>query len=246
MAVGKNKRIAGKGKGKKGARRKQVDAFARKEWYVVKAPALFKVRDIGRTLVNKSAGNKLASEALKGRVFEASLADLQKTEAYAHRKMFLRCESVQGTNCLTNFYGMDFTTDKLRSLVRKNHTLIEAHIDVATTDGFHLRMFCIGFTKRGEHQTKKTSYAKSSQVRRIRAEMMKAMADAAKTDLQSLVKTLIEESLGSVVEKHCIPIFPVENVFVRRVKMIRAPQIDLGKLMDIHADAPVEQKGEAL
>eukprot|EP01028_Stygiella_incarcerata_P014538 TRINITY_DN980_c0_g1_i1.p1 TRINITY_DN980_c0_g1~~TRINITY_DN980_c0_g1_i1.p1 ORF type:complete len:161 (+),score=28.02 TRINITY_DN980_c0_g1_i1:465-947(+) len=160
--------------------------------------------------------------------------------------MFLRCESVVGANCLTNFYGMDFTTDKLRALVRKNHKLIEAHVDVATADGFHLRMFCIGFTKRGEHQTKKTTYAKTSQIRRIRAEMMKAMTEAAKTDLQSLVKTLTEESIGSIVEKRCVPIFPVENVFIRRVKMIRAPQMDMGKLMDIHSDAPVEQKGEAL
>ena len=38
--------------------------------------------------------------------------------------------------------------DKLRSMVRKWQTLIEAHVDVKTTDGFTLRMFCIGFTKK--------------------------------------------------------------------------------------------------
>ena len=51
-------------------------------------------------------------------MFEASLADLQNDEV-AFRKFKLICEDVQGKNCLTNFHGMDMTTDKLRSLVKK-------------------------------------------------------------------------------------------------------------------------------
>lgn len=62
---------------------------------------------------------------------------------------------------------MDFTTDKLRSLVRKWQTLIEAHVDVKTTDNYTLRMFCIGFTKRREYQVKRTCYAQSSQIRQV-------------------------------------------------------------------------------
>lgn len=65
---------------------------------------------------------------------------------------------------------MDYTTDKLRSMVRKWQTLIEAHVDVKTTDGFTLRMFCIGFTKKRQGQIKRTAYAQSSQVRGRRGE----------------------------------------------------------------------------
>jgi small subunit ribosomal protein S3Ae len=59
---------------------------------------------------------------------------------------------------------MDFTTDKLRSLVRKWQTLIEAYVDVKTTDGYFLRVFCISFTKKRAGQIKKTCYAQASQV----------------------------------------------------------------------------------
>lgn len=59
---------------------------------------------------------------------------------------------------------MDFTTDKLRSLVRKWQSLIEAHVDVKTTDGYTLRMFCLSFTKKRQGQVKKTCYAQSGQV----------------------------------------------------------------------------------
>jgi len=61
---------------------------------------------------------EIASDALKGRVFEVSMADLQNDEV-AFRKFKLVSEEVQGRNVLTNFHGMDMTTDKLRSMVKK-------------------------------------------------------------------------------------------------------------------------------
>ena len=101
-----------------------------------------------------------------GRVYEVSLADLQaETDAErSFRKFKLICEDVQGKNCLTNFYGMNLTTDKLRSMVKKWQTLIEAFVDVKTTDGYLVRVFCIGFTLKQNQTTQKTCYAQSQQV----------------------------------------------------------------------------------
>uniref|UniRef100_A0A8C2Z5D7 Ribosomal protein S3A n=1 Tax=Cyclopterus lumpus TaxID=8103 RepID=A0A8C2Z5D7_CYCLU len=95
MAVGKNKRLT-KG-GKKGAKKKIVDPFSKKDWYDVKAPAMFNIRNIGKTLVSRTQGTRIASDGLKGRVFEVSLADLQNDEV-AFRKFKLITEDVQDTD----------------------------------------------------------------------------------------------------------------------------------------------------
>jgi len=244
MAVGKNKKL---GK-KKGSKKKVVDPFAKKEWYDVKAPAVFNQRQVCKTPVTKTIGTKIASEGLKGRVFEVSLADLQKDEDQAHRKMKLRVEDVQGNRCLTNFYGMDLTTDKLRSLVRKWQSLIEAHVDVKTTDGYLLRMFSIGFTKRRPNQLRKTSYAQSSQIRRIRKKMIDIMTrEASTSDLKDLVVKFIPEGLGKQIEKECQGIYPLQNVFIRKVKVLKTPKFDPYKLLEIHGEAPtLEDTGKAV
>ena len=128
-----------------------------------------------------------ANDSLKGRVIELSLGDLNRDEENSFRKIKLRVEDVQGKNCLTQFYGMSFTSDKLRSLVRKHQHLVEAHVDVKTTDGFILRLQSVAFTKRRPNQVKKNTYAKTSQLREIRKKMMEIMvAESSTVDLKGL------------------------------------------------------------
>jgi small subunit ribosomal protein S3Ae len=169
------------------------DPFSRKELYVVRAPTIFAKRDAGKTIISRTQGTRIASEELKGRVFEMSLADLNGgDEQQAYRKIRLVCEDVQGTNVITNFHGMDMTRDKLCSLIRKWQTLIEASVNVRTTDGYYLRIFAIGFTKKQSNQSvKSTCYAQSGQIRNIRKKMFEIMTEeASKCDLKELVQKL--------------------------------------------------------
>lgn len=234
MAVGKNKGLSKSGK--KGAKKKVVDPFTRKEWYDVKAPTTFTVRNVGKTLVNRTQGTKIASEGLKGRVFEISLADLQGDEI-AYRKFRLIAEEVQGRHVLTNFHGMDLTTDKLRSMVKKWQTLIEAHVDVKTTDGYLLRVFCIGFTKKGQNQVKKTSYAQTTQVRAVRKKMVDIIThEVSKSDLREVVNKLIPDSISRDIDKKCNSIYPLHDVMIRKVKVLKKPKFDLSRLMEMHGE----------
>jgi len=248
MAVGKNKRLS---KGKKGGKKKAQDPFARKELYAIKAPSIFANKNAGKTIITRTQGTKIASEGLKGRVFELSLSDLNGgDEAQAYRKISLVCEDVQGLNVITNFHGMDMTRDKLCSLIRKWQTLIEAFVNVRTTDGYHLRIFCIGFTKKQANQgAKSTCYAQAGQVRNIRKKMFEILnEEASKCDLKELVQKFIStpETIGQEIEKRCQSIFPLQNVFIRKVKVLKKPKFDLTKLMEMHGDSAAEDTGAAL
>ena len=179
-----------------------------------------------------------ANDSLKGRIIEISLADLNKDEEQSFRKIKLRIDEIQGKNCLTNFHGMDFTSDKLRSLVRKWQTLIEAHVDVKTTDGYVIRLFAIGFTKRRPSQVRKTTYAQSSQIREIRKKMFEIMTREATTcDLKELVQKFVPEAIGREIEKASRSIYPLQNVYVRKAKILKAPKFDISKLLELHGES---------
>jgi small subunit ribosomal protein S3Ae len=187
---------------------------------------------------------KIASESLKGRVFEASLADLSKNEDDSYRKIKLRCEEVEGTNCLTTFYGMDLVRHKIGSLIKKHQSLIEANVDVKTTDGFTLRLFCIGFTKKRPNSVRKTFYAGAGQVKKIRAKMVEIMtSEATKSDLRELTLKLIPEMIGKEIEKACQCIYPLQSCYVRKVKLLSSPKFDLQRLLELHEGGSSEEVG---
>jgi small subunit ribosomal protein S3Ae len=243
MAVGKNKRLSKSGK-KGGSKKKVADVMTKKEWYDVVAPAYFTKRTCAKTMVNRTAGNKSAAEALKGRIFEVSLGDLNEDEQQAFRKIYLRVDEVQGRSCLTNFHGMRLTTDKLRSLVRKWCTLIEAAADFKTTDGYTIRVFVVGFTKRRTGQVRKNCYAQTTQVHRLKHKMYDILRNTiTKNDLSSCVQKFQHELIGKDIERMSNMIYPLRDVFVRKVKLIKCPKYDYARLMDVHGGSiPVSRE----
>merc|ERR1740121_1041957 len=245
MAVGKNQRLT-KG-GKKGGKKKTGDPFLKKEWYDIKAPSAFTNRNCGKTLVSRTQGTKIATEEMKGRVLELNLADLNIDEDQSFKKVKLCIEEVQGRNCLTDFHGLTLTRDKLYSLIRKWHTMIEAHADVKTMDGYVVRLFVIAFTNRRPDQIATNCYAQSAQIRKIRRKMVEIMTkETASGQLRDLVKKLIPESIGKEIEKQTQGIYPLKDVLVRKVKILKKPKFDITRLMELHGDSGDHDTGAAI
>lgn len=121
--------------------------------------------------------------------------------------LLFRC--VFGAFSLENVYS---------SMVKKWQTLIEANIDVKTTDGYLLRVFCIGFTAKDAMSQRKTCYAQHSQVRAIRKKMCDIITrDVTSSDLKEVVNKLLPDSIAKDIEKACQGIYPLHDVYIRKV-----------------------------
>jgi small subunit ribosomal protein S3Ae len=237
MAIGKNKKL-----GKKKGAKKKVDPFVRKEWYDVKAPAPFTKRVFGKTCVTKTTGTKIASDQLKGRVVESSLADLNdKSEQLAWRKVKLCIEEVQGRACLTNFHGLDMTRDKYCSYLKKWQSTIEVHAEVKTLDGYILRIFIVAFTGRQTGQIRKCSYAQHAQVKQIRKKIVDILHQEASTvNLVDLVQKFTLDSIPEACKKAALFIYPLSHVIIKKVKTLKKPKFDITKLNELYKEQPIK------
>jgi len=241
MAIGKNKKL---GK-KKGAKKKIQDPFLRKEWYDVKAPAPFVNRVVGKTCVTRTTGTKIASDSLKGRVVETSLADLNNNQD-AWRKVKLCIEDIQGKNCLTNFHAMDMTRDKLCQFIRKWQTLIDVHCEVKTQDGYVLRVFIVAFTNKQPNQARKTSYAQHQQIKAIRKKIVEIITKEGSTSvLADLVAKLNHvDQFPKLITKACQFIYPLSGALIKKVKTLKKPKFDIVRLNELYKESAVKAAPE--
>lgn len=132
---------------------------------------------------------------------------------------------------------MDVTRDKTCTVVKKWQTTIEAFVDVKTSDGYFIRIFTVGFTQKRKTQMRATCYATTGQQKQIRGKMMEIMIqEASKSTLKQLAQKFLEKVIEKRVGKECNKIFPLQNILVTRVKMIKKPKFDITRLMEMYSE----------
>lgn len=120
-------------------------------------------------------------------------------------------------------------------MVKKWQTLIECHVDVKTTDGYLLRVFCIGFTLKDPQSQRKTCYAQHSQIKIIRKKMTDIITrDVSSSDLKEVVNKLLPDSIAKDIEKACLGVYPLHDVYIRKVSTY---QFENGKKQGQHSNA---------
>ncbi|KAI5184996.1 small subunit ribosomal protein S3Ae [Nematocida homosporus] len=252
--------VTSKMKSKKLRSKKSADTMEKKEFYNLVLPSFLGPKEAGLTFIDKSQGTYYAPDALKGRTFEVNQADLglnstttttttttSEGDQQAIRKFKFVVEGVRGKDAMSSFYGMELISDKIKSIPKKWHTLIEACLKVETSDGYLLRVFTIANTKRKPKAVKKNCYASLAQVKAIRQIIFKIIAEELEgCSIQEVMKKLMGESIGSRIEQETLRIYPLQSCHVKKVKVVKRPKVEEGqydskqrsKRVDMVADVP--------
>lgn len=204
---------------------------------IVQAPKPFPVKEqpnfICYAPVNRTAGTVSSVESMKGRIFETSLGDIQNDPKFYSVLASFKVEEVKEKVAYTSFYGMRFSNDKLKGLMKKWRSTITATVDVKTADSYVLRVFVLTFTKKRQLQVRKTTYAHATQVKKITKKMRDSITEAAKKqDITEFCGQLQHGALASTLEKECSPIFPVCDTCIYKVKVVKTPKFEQSKLYD--------------
>merc|ERR1711921_68094 len=60
--------------------------------------------------------------------------------------------------------------------------------------------------------------------------------DVSTVDLKEVVNKLIPDSMSMDIQKACQGIYPLHDVHIRKVKVLKRPRFDLTKLLDMHGE----------
>jgi len=195
--------------------KKVKDKWRMKSWFNVAAPACF-----GELIVASipcEDENKLI-----GRVVEATLYDITGDFSHQTTKLYFLITNVEGKKAKTIMKGHEYSSDYLRSLIRRGTSRVDGIFNVTTKDGFSTRVSIVAFSR---------SRLKTSQKKAIREIMKKVIEEKAKNlNYEQLCQEMVLGKIGSEVYNLAKKICQLRHVGVRKSKLLFMPQKPIEKV----------------
>lgn len=188
------------------------DKWRSKTWYMVMAPPYFGNAELGAIPADEQ-------EKLIGRIIDSTLYEITNDFSHQYLKMFFQINEIDGKTAKTIFKGHEYSRDYLRSLVRRRTTKIDALFNIATKDGYSMRVAICAFT---------LSRIKTSQEKVIRSIMDKIIkGKAAVLTLDQFAQEIVLGKIASDIYNEAKKIAPIRHVGVRKSKLVLqfTPQI---------------------
>lgn len=190
------------------SKRRVHDKWRSKDWYAVTSPPYFGNTELGSIPTDDP-------EKLVGRIMDATLYDLTNDFTHQYLKMYFQILAVEGKKAHTIFKGHEYSRDYLRSLVRRRTTTVDQILDVATKDGYKLRVAVCAFT---------LTRTKTTQERVLRMIMRRVLQEkAAVLTFDQFVQEVVLGKIASDVYNDAKKIAPLRHVGIRKSRLVTQP-----------------------
>ena len=211
-------------------RRKAVDKWRAKQWFVIMTPPYFGERELFEVPAD-------SPEKLLKRVLEATLYDVtQENIRQQVIKLYFQVVAVEGERAKTIFKGHEYSRDFLRSLIRRRTSKVDGIFDVVTKDGYRIRVYPCALTQ---------YRVNTSQQRAIRKVMKEIVEEKARSlNFGQFVQEMVLGKLASDIYNEAKKIAPLRHVGIRKSKLLYAPELARLEVSVEHAITPGGGEGE--
>ena len=198
-----------------------VKKWKGKDWFNILAPREFGAKVLGQTPATDP-------ESLIGRSMEVGVPDITGDNSKYYMKLLVRIMKVEGKTCLTSFGGLECTRDHLLRMVRKRNQKVESIVDVATKDGWILRI------KPWTILNGKPVSNIETKIRHFAESFFNDFAN--KSDMGELVRKVLTTEMQMMFKKSGSKIYPVRFSEIARIKVLSSPEFHAAR-----PEAPAEE-----
>ena len=190
------------------ATKKVRDKWRAKEWYAVYTPSYFGEQNVANIPCEDS-------KKLIGRVVETTLYDITSDFSHQSTKLYFLVTSINGDRADTILKSHEYSTDYLRSLVRRGSTRMDGIFTGRTIDNYLTRIYVVAFSH---------GRIKGSQEHAVRQVMGKIVAEkVAKLTYSQISHEMVLGKMGSDVYNEAKKVCPLRHVGVRKSKLLSMP-----------------------
>lgn len=190
------------------ASKKVRDKWRAKEWYSVFTPDYFGQQNVANIPCEDP-------KKLIGRVVETTLYDITNDFSHQSTKLYFLVTSITDMRADTILKSHEYSTDYLRSLVRRGSTRMDGIFAANTTDHYLTRVYIVAFSH---------GRINGSQEHGIRQVMGKIVAEkASKLTYSQLCHEMVLGKMGSDVYNEAKKVCPLRHVGVRKSKLLSMP-----------------------
>ncbi len=189
--------------------RRVRDRWRSKVWYSLFTPSYFGEQNIANVPCAEPTD-------VVGRVVENTLYDITGDFAHQSTKLYFAVTSLNGQRADTVLKGHEYSTDYLRSLVRRGSSRVDSITDQVTKDGFSTRISVVAFA--GGRLNAGQQHGLRALMRRILGEKASSLT------YDQFAQEMVLGKIGSDIYNEAKKIAPLRHVGVRKSKLMKRPE----------------------